>query len=102
MQKNLKKSREVFLAERFRNLLQARTLIGRRRDQGGISAAHAGDEKIPEMADSFPAKMLQILSFGEQSMHERQNALCRPRFDRAGQFLENFFGNDAEQFTNLR
>ena len=75
VQQNLKESRQVFFAERGRSMRQARALIGGRGNQIGIGSANPRDQKIAEMADGFAAKMLQILSFGEQPMHQRQDAL---------------------------
>jgi len=76
-----------------------RAPIGGRGDQSGVRAADARDEKVSEMADGFAAEMLQVLSLRKQPMHERKNALRRTRFDGAGQLIENFFGDDAEQLA---
>src|ERR1700686_4770807 len=102
MQENLEKTREVFLAERFSRLLQSRALIRGRGDEGGIGAADARDEKIPKMTDRFAAEMLEILSFGEQPVHERKDALRGSRFDGLGQLLEDLLRDNAEQFPDLR
>ncbi len=83
-------------------LLQPRTLVGGRGDQFGIRAAHARDQQIAEMPDGFAAEMLQVLSFGQQAMHQREHALSRSLFDRARQLVQNFFGDDAEKFAHLR
>ena len=102
VQENLEKTGEVLFTERIGGALQARALVGRSGNQIGIGAAHARDEQIAEMPDGFAAEMLQVLSFGQQPVHERENAIGRSRFDRAGQFIQNFFGDDSEQFADLR
>ena len=103
VQQNLEKTREIFFAERAAAARDA----GADRPGAAINsesgAADARDQQIAEMADGLAAEMLQILSFGEQSMNQSQSTrVGGSRFDRAGQFVQDFLGDDAEKFAHLR
>jgi hypothetical protein len=102
VQKDLKKSSELLLAERFGSFLQSRPFVGGRGNQFGIRTAHTRDKHVAKMAEGFTAKMLEVLPLGEQTMHKRENTVGRSLFNRAGQLVENFSWHDAEQVANLR
>lgn len=65
---------EIFFGELRGLLREPRALVGGRGDEFRVRSAHARDQQIAKMANAFAAKVLKILSVGDQAMHERQSA----------------------------
>src|SRR6185437_2134114 len=65
-------------------------------------AADLGDQQIANVANGFAAKMLEIVSAGVKLLNESESFLCGTIFDGGDEFVENFLGDDAEQFAYLR
>ena len=74
----------------------------RRSDQIGIRAANAGDEKIAKMSNRFAAEVLEILPVGDEAMDEAERAFGGLRGNGFDEIVEHAFGDDAEQFADLR
>ena len=71
-QQNIEKACEVFFAELSGVFRQSRALIGGRRDKFGIRTSYARQQQVAEVADGLAAEMLQVLSLGDEAMHEVQ------------------------------
>ena len=61
----LKKSRQVFFAELFGLLREARAFVVAGRNQLRIRSADAGDEQITDVPNCFAAEMLEVLPLGK-------------------------------------
>ena len=81
---------------------EARPLVGRSGDEIGIGAADSRDEQIAEVANRFPAEVLEILPVGDEAMDEAKGAFGGLACDRFDEFVENAFSYDAKKFADLR
>src|ERR1700721_2629348 len=100
--KDLEKSREVLFCKTSGLVGKAGAFVGRGGDEIGVSAAHASDKQIPEMANRFAAEVLEVLPVGDEAMDEAEGALGGLSRDRFDEFVEDAFGDAAEKFADLR
>jgi hypothetical protein len=101
VEQDLEETSEVLFAELCGGLREVFVFFWRSRDQIGIGAADAGDEKIAEVADSFAAELLKILPFGEQLMNEGKDTRRGTFGDGRRQLVHDAAGDDAQDFADL-
>ena len=76
LQKNIEKSREILFAEMRSRLCERRPLVRRGRDQFGIRAANARNQKITHVANRFAAEVLKIAPFFLKRVDKAERAIC--------------------------